>query len=236
MTAVAAADYLDAQAAREGRNVTAIRIERLPLGDLQANCYVVVGPDNHAAIIDPGDEPQRVFALLDTMPGLRVDAVILTHGHFDHVGASDEVADDVHGFVYAHEREAAALAGKHGTGGREFGMEVPVPLIDFRVTDGAIIEAGSMSFEVIHTPGHSPGSMCLLLRDAETGAQHLFSGDTLFAGSIGRTDFPGGDDIAMDESLERIAKLSPETHVHSGHGPSTTLANESAANPFWPGS
>lgn len=216
--------------------MSGIRIERLPLGDLQANCYVVVGPDGHAAVIDPGDEPHRVFALLDTMPDVRVDAVVLTHGHFDHVGASDEVADDVQGFVYAHEREAAALAGKHGTGGREFGMEVPVPLIDYRIADGAVIQVGQMSFEVIHTPGHTPGSMCLMLRDSETGAQHLFSGDTLFAGSIGRTDFPGGDDIAMEESLEKLAALAPATHVHPGHGPSTTIGHEAVVNPFWPGS
>lgn len=211
-----------------------LKIERLPLGDLQTNCYVVVGPDNHGAIIDPGDEPHRVFALLDTMPGLRVDAVILTHGHFDHVGASDEVADDVQGFVYAHEREAAALAGKHGTGGREFGMEVPVPLIDFRVADGAVIEAGSLRFEVMHTPGHTPGSMCLYLRDPETGEGHLFTGDTLFASSIGRTDFPGGDDVAMETSLEILAKMDPATAVYPGHGTTSTIAREAATNPFWP--
>lgn len=211
-----------------------IRIERHPLGHLQANCYLVIGPDNHAAVIDPGGEARLLFERLDADRTIQVDAVILTHGHFDHVGASDEVADDVRGFVYAHEREVAAMAGEHGTGGREFGMETPVPLVDFRVADGARIEVGSMVFEVMHTPGHTPGSICLLLRDPATGEAHLFSGDTLFAGSIGRTDLAGGNEVAMDESLERLAKLDPATNVYPGHGTKTTIAREAAVNPFWP--
>jgi len=210
-----------------------IEIRQVPAGHLQANCYIVTS-GGHGIVVDPGGDEDRIYEIIDGMGDTRIDAVVLTHGHFDHVAASDSVADDTQSFVYAHKDEVKALRSEHGTGGREFGMETPVPLVDHQVEDGQVIAAGDLRFEVIHTPGHSPGSMCLLLHDSATGQRHLFTGDTLFAGSIGRTDFPGGNDEAMERSLERLSVLPADTRVYPGHGPVTTLEREAAVNPFWP--
>lgn len=208
-----------------------MKITRVPVGHLETNCWVVVGERDRAVVIDPGDDAEVIFSVLGSA---RVEAVILTHGHFDHVGAVDEVADDMGAFVWAHTDEVKFLKNEYGTGGREFGLETPVPKMDLTATDGGVIEVEDMKFEVMHTPGHTPGSICLLLQDTVTGERHLFTGDTLFARSIGRTDFFGGDDEAMDESLARIAALPFDTHVYPGHGPATTLQAESMTNPYWP--
>ena len=177
-------------------------IRCLPLGALQANCYLLSDEEGATAVIDPGDEAGTI---LETVRAgeLAVEAILLTHAHFDHILAADELRRETGAPVYVYETDAPALAdprrsltvlAKGGAG----------PLrADHLLKDGEELRVGRLAVSVLHTPGHTPGSCCFLCGDA------LFSGDTLFAGSIGRTDFPGGDDQAMAASLRMLAALEP---------------------------
>lgn len=213
-----------------------MRIDRVIVGPLETNCWIISNDAGDVIVIDPGDDTEDVCAAVENIPAANttVHAVILTHGHFDHVASADEVADDLGSFTYMSEAEAEFIAGEDGTGGREFGMETAVPIINFTVNDGDTISAGAIEVRVMLTPGHSPGSMSLIIHDEEVGADYVFSGDTIFAGSIGRTDFPGGDEEAMNASIEKFAALPPETKIFPGHGPATTVKAEETQNPFWP--
>ena len=209
-----------------------MNIKRLPVGALETNCWLIEDDEGGVTVIDPGDDPDAINAAIADRP---VRAVILTHGHFDHIGAADEVADDNSSFIWIHEDEKKALRTLLERRIELFGI-APVDLkVDYTVTDGDRIDVGNVQLEVIHTPGHTPGSMCLLVRDPATGAEHLFSGDTLFAGSVGRTDLPGSIPEEMEPSIEKLAeRLAPEVQVYPGHGPATTIERESLVNPFWP--
>ena len=200
-------------------------IRCLPLGALQANCYLLSDEEGATAVIDPGDEAGTI---LETVRAgeLAVEAILLTHAHFDHILAADELRRETGAPVYVYETHAPALAdprrsltvlAKGGAG----------PLrADHLLKDGEELRVGRLAVSVLHTPGHTPGSCCFLCGDA------LFSGDTLFAGSIGRTDFPGGDDQAMAASLRMLAALEPGIRVFPGHGESTTLSKERMENPY----
>ncbi len=200
-------------------------IRCLPLGALQANCYLLSDEEGATAVIDPGDEAGTI---LETVRAgeLAVEAILLTHAHFDHILAADELRRETGAPVYVYETDAPALAdprrsltvlAKGGAG----------PLrADHLLKDGEELRVGRLAVSVLHTPGHTPGSCCFLCGDA------LFSGDTLFAGSIGRTDFPGGDDQAMAASLRMLAALEPGIRVFPGHGESTTLSKERMENPY----
>ena len=184
----------------------------LPLGYLQTNCYLLTGPDGVIAI-DPGAEPQRVLSALE---GRRLAAILLTHGHFDHVGAVRDLAAETGCPVYLCEQElslppaitAGALYYTH------------------TYAEGDELTIAGLTFTVLHTPGHTPGSVCLRFGDV------LFSGDTLFAGSCGRTDFPDGDPAIMAKSLRRLANLTDNLTICPGHGESTTLDEEKRYNPY----
>lgn len=211
-----------------------MQILSVPVGPLATNCYLLYNEAGDIVVFDPGDDTDDIVAAVEKLPGLnkKVHAVVLTHGHFDHLGAANEVADELSSFIYISAREHEFLQQKGTAGGREYGMETDIPIIDFEVSEGDIIEAGAFKLKVIETPGHSPGSICLYAEEGET--KILFSGDTLFAGSIGRVDFEGGDEVAMTQSLERLAELAPETLVLPGHGPASTIADEAQRNPYWP--
>lgn len=214
-----------------------IKIDCVVVGHLETNCWVVSNDAGDVAVIDPGDDTDAICDVIDALetPKKNVGAVILTHGHFDHVGSADEVADDNSSFVYMSDAEYNFLQGEQGTGGREFGLETPVPIVDFKIKDGDSIEVGALSFKVILTPGHTPGGMSLLLKDdSDEQKYYLFSGDTLFAQSIGRTDLPGGDEAKMTESLERLDTLPENVDVFPGHGTTTNLKDERVLNQFWP--
>lgn len=204
------------------------------VGPLATNCYLLYNEQGDVVIIDPGDDTDDIQAAFDAIPveNKKVQAVVLTHGHFDHLGAANEVADDLSSFIHISMKEHEFLQKKGTAGGREYGMETEIPIIDFEVNEGDVIEAGALKLKVMETPGHSPGSICLYVED-ETG-KLLFSGDTLFAGSIGRVDFEGGDEIAMTQSLERLSELDPDVVVLPGHGPASTIEQESRINPYWP--
>lgn len=193
-----------------------MKIQKIPVGMLQENCYFVSDENGDTAVIDPGDETELLLARLER-GGLTPRCILLTHGHFDHVGAAAPLAERYHCPVYLHEADRALP--ERLTGGA-------LPQTQ-ALHEGDELAAGALRFRVLETPGHSAGSVSLLCGDA------LFSGDTIFAGgSWGRTDFPGGSESAIRASLRRLAALPPQTRVFPGHGPETTIAAERACDPF----
>lgn len=205
------------------------------VGPLEVNCWLVWGDDeSNAVVIDPGEDAEKIRGALGDSP---VSAIVLTHAHFDHVGAVAELMTSYNAPLMIHRDDAARLAsdGDEGTGGAIFGFAVTAPAATRLLDDGDVIEAAGVTLEVLHTPGHSAGSVCLLLKAEAGEADQLFSGDTLFAGSVGRTDFWGGDARAMSRSIAtKLAGLPASTLVHPGHGPDTTIGREARINPFWP--
>lgn len=198
-----------------------MQISVLPLGDLGANCYVVADEAAKAcAVIDPGDEGERVAQALSNL-GLTVQCILLTHGHFDHVGGVKALQAATGAPVYMHKNDQSLprqLAGDQPTDFIDLSAEGPKPV-------------GGITFEVLETPGHSTGSVCFVCR--EDGADDvLFTGDTLFQGSMGRTDFPGGSMGEMMESLKKLAELPGDYRVYPGHGGETTLDQERRYNPY----
>ncbi|MGZ5290650.1 MAG: MBL fold metallo-hydrolase [Actinomycetota bacterium] len=188
------------------------------------NCWLLSaeGSDD-AVVIDPGFEPTRVHALLEAA-GKRPVAVLATHAHLDHMGTGGVFAGDAIP-VFVHEADAIAFTDlpAWGAGG-------PNPLAEVKdlrtIADGDVLAFAGFSIEVVHTPGHTPGHCCF-----RTDAL-LLSGDLVFAGSIGRSDFPNSDPHAMQESLRRFLTLPDELPVLPGHGPDTTVGRERATNPF----
>lgn len=201
----------------------------LALGALETNCWLVSdGAGGPLVVVDPAGDAD---VLIDAVAGRPVAWVVLTHGHFDHLGAAAALVESTGAPLAIHRLDAIASEDPALNGGAMFGFLHEAPPATTLLEDGSVIEAGGSRLVVLHTPGHTPGSIVLLLEGEEP---HLFSGDTLFAGSVGRTDFPGGDARALRASIARIASLAPATVVHPGHGPDTTLEREARTNFFWP--
>jgi len=204
-------------------------IKLLVVGPLASNCYIVGNETTREGIIiDPADEAKTILQSIAEL-GLTIKFIVLTHGHPDHIAALKEVKEAtgaeiaVHtGDSDYHSQHALALA---------FGFDCPAPPPPDRLLkDGDSIDIGDLHFEVIHTPGHTPGGICLL------GNGVLFSGDTLFNYGIGRYDLPGGDYAQLMNSLQtRLMTLPDETAVYPGHGPQTTIGAERQSNPFLQG-
>lgn len=202
-----------------------MQIKQLILGDFETNCYVLQGPDaGICAVIDPADngpEICRTLKALGTVP----EAVLLTHGHFDHILAVPYLQERWPDLpVYCHPLDCPAETKEKYAGKIYPTVSAFQNLRQYR--DGDEITVGGLHVRVIGTPGHTPGSVSLVVETA------LFTGDTLFNGSIGRTDFEGGDDRAMMRSLTRLSALDGDYRVFPGHGPVTTLNAERAHNPF----
>ncbi|MDE3091312.1 MAG: MBL fold metallo-hydrolase [Chloroflexota bacterium] len=202
-------------------------LETLVVGPLAVNCYVI-GDENtrEALVIDPGDDAQNI---LDTIRQGRliVKAIVNTHAHFDHVGAVESIREASGAPFMLHVDEAPILSAASQSAAM-WGMQVKQPKpADRLLREGDEVRVGAITFKVLHTPGHTPGGLCLL------ADQRVFVGDTLFQGSIGRTDFPGGDYATLMASIrDKLLPLPDETVVYAGHGAATTIGEEKQFNPF----
>ena len=200
----------------------------MPLGAIGANCVILWEDSAAAWIVDPGAEPEAVNAFLDKK-GLTPALVLLTHGHFDHIGALDGLLARFPDLpVHVGPGDVPMIGHPQNAWPPDYkAVKKPASLVADLV-DGATLAAGGLTMRVIATPGHTPGGACFLFADQKL----LLTGDTLFAGSCGRTDFPGGDSRQLNASLRRLAALDPELTVVPGHGEPTTIAREVATNPF----
>lgn len=208
-----------------------IQIDMLTVGMFQSNCYLVsCSETREAVIVDAGDEAERILEAVAGL-GLRVGAVIATHAHLDHVAALPEVVDALGVPVWMHRDELRMYEGL-GSQAAMFGLQAPgrVP-VDRLLEDGEVVTVGNSKAEILLTPGHSPGEVCIGLWGEHPPI--LLSGDVLFQGSIGRTDLPGGDYGTIMETLRtRFVPMPDETVVYPGHGPATTIGHEKKTNPF----
>lgn len=196
-----------------------MNVKCLTLGDYETNCYILWKEGaNRCLVIDPGYAPEEILKAVRAL-GLTMEAILLTHGHFDHVGAVRSLETVTGCAVYLCEKDLALPESL--TAGPLYNTD--------SFEDGETLTLAELTFRVLETPGHTPGSVCLLFGDK------LFSGDTLFAGSCGRIDFPGGDGRQMELSLARLRALPGDFAVYPGHGPETTLDDERRTNPYLKG-
>lgn len=226
-------------------------LDAIVVGAFQANCYVLgCSETRRALVIDPGDDPQSIENLLERH-NLEPEAYLLTHGHIDHVGAATPLREKFGGKILLHEADLF-LYEKVSEQGMAYGMHLPRSATPDRyLVDGETVSWGKLEGTVIHTPGHSPGGICLHVAGSlvgrnpfenEAGASvdapdWVFCGDTLFQGSIGRTDLPGGSHEELLRVIrEKLLSLPDATVIAPGHGPLSSIAAEKRINPFLQGS
>jgi len=204
-------------------------VRTLTVGPFQENCYLLAdGDTREAVLVDPGDEGARLIAAVEH-EGFTLRAIWITHAHVDHIGGIAEVKRrfDVPVCLHPLDRPLYDLVVEIG---RKYGLQVEAPPPpDHELADGDVLTVGRLSFDVLHVPGHAPGHVAFV------GHGAAFGGDCLFAGSVGRTDLPMSDPRALERSLQRLAALPPETVVYCGHGPATTVGDETRSNPFLTG-
>jgi hydroxyacylglutathione hydrolase len=201
-------------------------IKKLVVGSLENNCYIIADEKtNECFITDPGDEPDRILDLINKN-NLIIKYIICTHAHFDHVAAIPEIKEETKARIVLH-RDDLNMYRSTKDQAAVWGYEMdPLPEPDIFVSEGDILEVGSLKFEVLHTPGHTQGGICLY------GEGIVITGDTLFAGSVGRTDLQGGDISKLRKSFKRLMSLPDEVKVLAGHGPESTIKKEKIDNFF----
>lgn len=203
-----------------------MKIHTLNLGELRSNCYVVETAPGRCIIVDLGGDADYLMNFLK-INKLKLMKILLTHGHFDHIGGVEEVRCLTGAEVFIHLNDSEMLTSEKYSlaSGMSYNPFIPVTLWT-AVEEDAIIQDGDLSFKVIHTPGHSGGSVCYICEDV------IFSGDTLFNRSIGRTDFLGSNPIDMKKSLKKLSLLEGDYKVLPGHNMPTTLDFERKMNPY----
>lgn len=201
-------------------------IGRIAVGQLEVNCYIVSDDaTKEAMVIDPGDEPDRILDYV-TEKGLMLVKIVCTHTHFDHIGALPELKESLKVSIAMHKDEVVIYK-RAKEMAAVWGFQIDdMPAPDVLLTDGDEVVVGGLKFKVLHTPGHTPGGICLL------GNGVVITGDTLFAGSVGRTDLPGGNMPALKASFKRLMTLPAQTNVLPGHGPASSIGNEQSNNFF----
>jgi len=202
-------------------------IEKIPVGIFETNCYIF--GDNlskEVIIIDPGDEADKIINVIE-INNYIVKYIIITHGHFDHILAIKDIKNKYNIKIAIHKNDAEYLSNNN------LNLSSTVPNITFEgitpdiiVKDGDILNLGKYKLEIIHTPGHTDGGICIKIDDI------LFSGDTLFRGSIGRTDFPSGSFDKIEASIKKLYTLKDDTKIYPGHGSFTNIGREKRSNPF----
>ncbi len=201
-----------------------MEIKRLPLGPIEANCYLI-STEKAAVVIDPGFYSQEVIDFLNQNSS-KERLILLTHGHFDHVAFANQLRDLSNTKIAIGLDDNQYLNNHNLNLSAQFGMPLAPFTADILLNDGDELSVGDINFKAIHTPGHTVGGFCFLVEN------YLFSGDTLFNMSIGRTDFPLGNYKVLENSVKKLYQLSPQITVLSGHGPETTLGFEKSHNPY----
>jgi len=206
--------------------------ETFPAGPFECNCTILAcGDTKDAVVIDPGGEVERIAEIV-AQYDLAVRAIVHTHAHLDHIYCTRDVKERHGGAICLHRGDTFLYDG-FATQAAMFGWKVrETAPVERWIEDGDRIELGKRALDVIHTPGHTPGSVCFEVEDPDHG-RLLFAGDTLFRRSVGRTDLPGGDTATLKRSIQqRLYTRDPDTVVIPGHGPTTKIGEEARANPF----